>query len=94
MVRIATPDDYRVQSFLVARDGTHKYVAVLKHKRTGQTRQVPFGNRSYQHYHDKLGQYSRLDHHDQERRRRFWLRHGQNVRHKYSSAWFSARCLW
>lgn len=93
MVRITDPDDYKIDSIRVAVD-KHKYVAVLKHKRTGQTRQVPFGDKNYQHYRDKLGHYSQLNHLDEERRRRFWLRHAQNAQYKYSSAWWSAKCLW
>lgn len=93
MVRITNPEDFYVDSIVVASD-KHKYVAVLAHKTTGQLRQVPFGDTNYQHYKDKLGHYSHLDHLDKERRRRFWLRHGRNAQHKFSSAWWSAKMLW
>lgn len=52
-----------------------------------------FGALSYQHYHDKIGYYSRLNHGDSERKRRYFLRHGKEAK-KDSSKYFSHTFLW
>lgn len=64
-------------------------------------RSVDFGARGYEHYHDKIGLYSSLDHGDKKRRAAYRKRHGAiraggEVAHrkKYSPAWFSWRYLW
>lgn len=94
MVRISNPEDYEIKDIMIAQDGKHKYVAELIHKYRGTTKKVPFGSISYQHFKDKLGAYSSLDHNDPERRRRFLIRHAQNTGYKFSSAWFSKKFLW
>lgn len=95
MVRITNPNNYKVESIVVSESTQkHKYIVVLRNNITGRTCRVPFGDKNYQHYRDKLGHYSHLDHLDKERRRRFLRRHAQNAQHKYSSAWWSARILW
>ena len=79
----------------------HKYKAVVT-LANGQTKTVPFGHQKYQHYHDKIGLYSRLDHNDPERRRRYRQRHSaiklkngkRAIDVKYSPAWFSYHYLW
>ena len=94
MVRIENPDEYVIKDIIIAQDGKHKYVGILEHKTRGTTKQVPFGDRQYEQYHDKLGVYSNLDHHDKKRQENFLRRHAKNIDHKYSSGWFSKVCLW
>jgi len=53
---------------------------------------VHFGDNRYQQYKDKIGLYSKLDHGDKERRKRYYMRHGKAV--KYSPKWFSHKYLW
>ena len=93
MVRVDNPQDYTLQDIVVATDGKHKYVAILKHK-TGRTKQVPFGDVSYSQYRDSLGVYSNLDHLDKKRQSSFFARHAKNIGYKFSSAWFSKIFLW
>lgn len=67
-----------------------KYYAIVNN------RKVYFGGdpRHYQHYYDKLGFYSHLDHHDDIRRKNFKSRFN-SMRHKRGSAsWFSDQLLW
>ena len=94
MVRISNPEDYEIKDIMVAQDGKHKYVAILRHKRTDTDRKVPFGDRRYSHYRDSLGFYSNLDHMDKERQEAFLNRHARNIGHKFSSGWFSKTFLW
>ena len=94
MVRIENPDDYILKDIVIAQDGKHKYVGILEHKTTNKIMRVPFGDRNYEQYHDKLGVYSNLDHHDKKRQENFLRRHAKNIEHKYSSGWFSKVCLW
>lgn len=78
----------------------HKYTAIIN--KNGKTLYVNFGDKRYQHYHDKIGLYSHLDHNDKERRKRYIKRHSaiinKNGMHaidiKYSPAWFSLHYLW
>lgn len=65
-------------------------------------KKVHFGDTRYQHYKDKIGLYSHLDHLDKERRRRYRTRHSNIIlsdgipayKRKYSPAWFSYHYLW
>ena len=59
----------------------------------GDTYLCSFGDIRYQHYHDKLGYYSHLDHHDKQRRKRYYSRHNKDYP-KYSADWFSKKILW
>lgn len=79
----------------------HKYKATVTLP-NGKTKTVQFGHQNYEQYHDKIGLYRHLDHHDAERRQRYRTRHqairlktGQRaIDVKYSPAWFSYRYLW
>ena len=78
----------------------HKYTAIIN--KNGKTYNVNFGDKRYEHYHDKIGLYSHLDHNDKERRKRYIKRHSAIINKdgkkaisiKYSPAWFSLRYLW
>jgi hypothetical protein len=52
-----------------------------------------FGDNRYQHYKDKIGLYKHLDHLDNDRRKRYKLRHGTNPK-PLSAGWFSLNYLW
>ena len=52
-----------------------------------------FGARGYQHYYDRIGVYSSLNHLDEERKRRYYARHGKRAK-RLSAKWFSHRFLW
>ena len=93
MVRIDNPEQWSVSDIEVAKNGKHKYVAILQDG-NGYVRRVPFGDINYGHYHDRLGAYANLDHFDDERRRSFDRRHAHNTQHKFSSAWFAKHILW
>lgn len=99
MVVIDNPQDYRLVGFQVSHDKKHKYNALLQHKKTGKTRKVPFGGikadgTPYQHYHDKIGHFHKYDHHDDERRKRYLIRHKGQDQQKFSSGYFSMKYLW
>lgn len=65
-----------------------KYYALVGNRR------VYFGARAYQHYRDRLGAYSRLDHLDPERRRRFKQRFERYRHRRGTAAWFADQILW
>ena len=67
-----------------------KYTAILP-----DGKKVSFGALGYQQYEDKtpLKLYSKLDHHDKERRDRYYQRHPKDYP-KYSPDWFSKHYLW
>lgn len=65
-----------------------KYMATFSNGKT-----VHFGDNRYQQYKDSaLGIYTKLNHGDAERRRRYYMRHGKAK--KYSAKWFSHKYLW
>lgn len=63
---------------------------------------IHFGDKRYQHYYDKIGFYSKLNHKDPERRRRYRARHSgidnkdgsKSISHKKSAAYLSYYYLW
>ena len=63
MVRIKDPENYKLFNYEIG-TGDHKYFAILENKKTKKIKKIPFGNKKYQHYHDKLGHYSNLNHSD------------------------------
>jgi hypothetical protein len=81
--------DHPTAKYEVLAGGTRKHVAY-------------FGDRRYQHYKDRLGFWSRLDHLDSDRRARYWARHSGirladgrlAVLVKGTPAWFSMHYLW
>ena len=53
---------------------------------------VDFGHPGYEHYRDKTGLWSHLDHNDPERRKRFHARHRSYP--KWTAGWFAKNVLW
>ena len=45
----------------------------------GRKRLIHFGDSRYGQYHDKLGNYTHLDHNDPERKRLYYARHGPTL---------------
>ena len=68
-----------------------KYMAVWRDGRPA----VHFGDNRYEHWRDStpLGIYTHLNHNDDERRRRYYLRHGYNAK-LHSAKWFAHKYLW
>lgn len=73
-----------------------KYTAILRNKKTGQTKQVHFGSSKYEHWKDTtgLGEFSHKNHNDAQRRKHFRARMGDFAKKKYSPAYFSYHYLW
>jgi hypothetical protein len=70
-----------------------KYTAILDNN--GKLKRVSFGHQDYQQYHDStpLKLYSHLDHLDEERKKRYYNRHGTDAK-PFSSKYFSHKYLW
>ena len=67
-----------------------KYKATLPNNKV-----VHFGDTRYQQYKDTtpLKLYSKLDHHDKQRRELYYKRHPTDYP-KYTADWFSKKYLW
>ena len=56
---------------------------------------LSFGSRSYQQYHDKIGYYQYLDHHDEYRRLLYRIRHqSDHINDPNYSGYWSWNFLW
>ncbi len=53
-----------------------------------------FGDKRYQHYHDRFGLYSSLDHWDPERRRSYRSRHVEDHTNPKKAGYWSWSWLW
>lgn len=65
-------------TFRLSRKKNKKYDVKYKGKL------ISFGDKRYQHYFDKIGQYSHLNHEDKERRRLYRLR-ASKITDKYGN---------
>jgi len=93
---VDTPTDYKLLKFARSHSRGKKYDAILVNRRTRKEKRVPFGALGYEQYRDStgLGLYSRSNHGDLKRRKRYRRRHaGENTR-KFSSGYFSWKYLW
>lgn len=52
----------------------YKYWVYVKADNKQGYKKIGFGNKNYQHYKDKLGEYSNLDHNDKIRRKSYLAR--------------------
>jgi hypothetical protein len=93
-MRIQNPEDYELLGFSVDHGRRAKYRAILKNKTSGVLKSIPFGQKGYEHFEDRLGHYSQFDHKDLKRRHNWLKRHERNTSYKFSSAWFSKNMLW
>ena len=73
------------------------YDAILLNKETGRHKHIPFSSSDYENYTDLTGLdlYPELIHGDEERRRRYILRHKSFLKKGYySPSFFSFYYLW
>jgi hypothetical protein len=61
--------------------------------RDGKPKLIHFGSRAHQHFRDRLGHYTALDHNDERRRELYYKRFGPAT-DKNSAKWFSHKYLW
>lgn len=61
--------------------------------KNGKKRLIHFGDRRYQQYNDKLGNYTHLDHLDKKRKASYYARHGK-ANDKNSAKYWSHKILW
>lgn len=92
----SSPVDLKPVNKFVKGPYPYKYTAIMN---SGQ--RVNFGRLPYQHYFDRIGKYSYLNHKDEKRRALYRIRHGainrkgmRAIDKKYSPAWFSYHLLW
>ena len=90
------PKNYQLLGFEKSRTRYKKYDALLKNKRDGSIKRVPFGDARYPQYKDKvpLALYKDKDHGDPKRRMRYRARHNGEDKNKFSSGYFSWKYLW
>lgn len=88
MSRAAPAGYYDGYPIYVSHRAGKKYFALVHGK------QVHFGAKKYQQYHDKIGVYSHLDHHDNTRRRSYKTRHNGDRHTPLTPGWFADRVLW
>lgn len=98
---IQNPQDYTFIKFEKSHLVNKKYNAILKNKKTGREKKVPFGQIKpdgipYEQFRDTTGLrlYSKYDHHDLNRRHLYLSRHEKDGDNKFSSGWFSKHYLW
>jgi hypothetical protein len=81
--------------------GDYKYQVYVKGD-NGKPKLIGFGNRNYEHYFDKLGEYRSLDHGDKDRRKSYLAR-AKGIRNakgeltwkdKNTANWWSIHKLW
>lgn len=71
-----------------------KYSVYVKSE-SGGIKIIHFGDSTMEHYRDKIGLYSHLDHNDRERRKRYKQRHqGDRINDKNTPGWWSWHKLW
>ena len=80
----------------------YKYWVYVKSDNKQGYKKIGFGNKNYQHYKDKLGEYSNLDHNDKIRRKSYLAR-AKGIKNKKgeltwkdknTANYFSIRFLW
>jgi len=75
----------------VSKAKNKKYsVYVMKN---GKKKLIHFGDKRYQQFKDKLGNYKSLDHGDPVRKKAYYSRHGQTS-DKNSAKYWSHKILW
>lgn len=71
-----------------------KYSVYVKSE-SGGVKLIHFGDSSMEHYYDKIGLYSHLNHNDKERRKRYRQRHANDrINDKNTPGWWSWYKLW
>ena len=95
MVRYSMKD-YELDRIEKSNKTDKKYMAILKNKKSNKNITIHFGGdpNKYQHYYDKLGYYSHLNHGDPLRLKNYYARHGDEEKGYYSALYFSNYYLW
>jgi hypothetical protein len=93
---LENPEKYKFLRFEKSHFKNKKYNAVLLNKESGKERKVPFGAIGYEQYKDSTGLnlYSKLNHLDKDRRKRYRERHKGEEKNKFSSGYWSYKYLW
>ena len=92
--------DYYFDSFIKSKNKLKKYTAVLVHRKTGRKVHVHFGGIRAngvpygQYRDDAMGLYSKYDHGDKARRRRWLNRHAEDGFKPFSASYFARKYLW
>ncbi len=60
---------------------------------TGKPRLIHFGDNRYEHFKDKIGEWSHLDHGDPQRKKNYYSRHGKATS-KDTPKYWSHKILW
>ena len=56
---------------------------------------IHFGDKRYEQFKDKIGEYKHLDHNDPKRKKAYYDRHGdKNTKNKESAKYWSHKILW
>ena len=56
---------------------------------------IHFGDKRYEQFKDKIGDYKHLDHNDPKRKKAYYDRHGdKNTKNKESAKYWSHKILW
>ena len=77
----------------VSKAKNKKYSVYVKSDKTKGIKLIHFGDKRYGQFKDKLGHYSKLDHNDKERKKKYYARHGKATS-KDTSKWWSNKMLW
>ena len=93
--------DYKFVRFVKSDRKGKKYKAILKNKQTGREVGVHFGaikpdGTPYEQYKDStgLGLYTRYNHNDKQRRKRYHERHKKDNLTDYTPGYFAYHFLW
>ena len=71
-------------------------------KKDGKVKKIGFGHKDYQHFKDKIGSYSSLDHNDEGRRKKY-LKRAKGIKNKKgeltwkdknTANWWAVHKLW
>lgn len=87
----AEPSSMKKYSAFIPRDIWNKYYPDKPINRPHK--RVSFGSLPYQHYEDKIGHYSHLNHYDENRRKNYYKRFGKKA-DVFTPKWFSHNYLW
>ena len=71
----------------------NKKYSVYVLSKAGNQKIIHFGSAQHQHYHDKLGKFSHLNHNDKKRRALYYKRH-KRTRDKNTAQYWANHILW
>tara|TARA_Y100001972_G_scaffold125157_1_gene175797 strand:+ start:6165 stop:6425 length:261 start_codon:yes stop_codon:yes gene_type:complete len=71
----------------------HKKYSVYVKGAKGNPKLIHFGDNRYEHFKDKIGEWSHLDHNDPQRKKNYYSRHGKATS-KDSAKYWSHKILW